>query len=441
MIIMETGNIWKSKILPSHTSRLRVGYVMQNGAPDLDQVSGPQLHTLAVITGFKNPGHSVRILAYQKKMLGWTDDLQGWSPPQFGFTRSLWFRTVESAIRRIQSELHLPYLGFFDSLHFADACRNHLKECNVLYERHGYMGFGGVIAARMLRIPLILELNGNIVREIDQRGLNLSPVQRRLGRWITVQTFLAADRIVVVSNALKEVLERELHIPGEKISVVQNGVNIELFEMNQDTQDTRARYGINGSHIVSFVGSFEPWHGVDLLVSAFREVVHRIPDSKLLLVGDGQQKDMTIRETKRLGLEDRVMFLGRLPQDQVASILGISHVVVAPYPFEYSDIVGSPLKLVEYMASGKGIIASTAPIHEIIENGVTGLRVPPADAIALAEGIIRLLENDSLRRMLGKNAADRAKQYSWDGVAKKLIQIAQEEISHTLHTGMAGIKA
>jgi len=137
------------------------------------------------------------------------------------------------------------------------------------------------------------------------------------------------------------------------------------------------------------------------------------------------------------------MFLGRLPQDQVASILGISQVVVAPYPFEDSDIVGSPLKLVEYMASGKGIVASTAPIHELIEHDVTGIRVPPANAFALAGGIIRLLENDSLRHTLGKNAAERAKQYSWDGVAKKLSQILQQEISKTgsRAASMAGTRA
>jgi glycosyltransferase involved in cell wall biosynthesis len=216
---------------------------------------------------------------------------------------------------------------------------------------------------------------------------------------------------------------------GEKISVVLNGVDIKLFSDKQDQEKTRSRFGINGGHNITFVGSFEPWHGVDLLVSAFRTVADRIPDSKLLLVGDGQQKAATLEATKKLGLDDQVMFLGRLPQDQVAAVLGISKVVVAPYPFEDADIVGSPLKLVEYMASGKGIVASTAPIHEMIESEVTGLRVPPANATALAEGIIKLIEDDSLRNELGKNAAERARLYTWEGVANQLSRIIGEEVA------------
>lgn len=429
--------------MPDHSdfSHLRIGYIMQKGAPYLGEVSGPQLHTLAVINGLKKLGHAVRIFAFQKNILGWTDNLQDWFPPKYGWSRSVIFRLFESGIRRIQSELRLPFLGLFDSLHFADACRIHLRGYDALYERHGYMGFGGVLAARAMRIPLILELNGNIVKEIDERGLKMSRIQRWLGRWITARTFHAADRIVVVSRSLKEVLEREFRIPAERIEVILNGVNIDLFSERRDTGDEHARHGINGGQVVTFVGSFEPWHGVDLLVKAFRQVVDRIPESKLLLVGDGQQKALTVQETQRLGLEGRIKFLGRLPQEQVASILGLSKVVVAPYPFEYSDIVGSPLKLVEYMASGKGIVASTAPIHEVIEDGVTGLRVPPANAAALAEGIIKLIENDSLRNELGKNARERAKDFSWDGVAGRLSQVIRGEVARKkeIKHGMAGV--
>ncbi len=417
--------------------QLRIGYLMQNGAPDLSQISGPQLHTLAVINGLIKLGHTVRAVGFQKDRLGWSDDLQEWSPPRYGFTKRRWFRYVESLLRRIQYELKIPFLGLFDSLHYADACHHHLDGFDVLYERHGYMGFGGLIAARWLGVPVVLELNGNIIREIDERGLSIPPLQRRIGMWITIQTLKSADRVVVVSEALRQTLIHEYGIPTGKVSVVLNGVNIELFSQPHDHDAIRSRHGLPSDPIVTFVGSFEPWHGVDLLVSSFEQVRQRHPDSQLVIVGDGSGKDKAVSRANDLGLGDRVRFLGRLPQDQVAAVLSISRVLVAPYPFESGDIVGTPLKIMEYMAAGKGIVASTAPIHERIEDGVTGLRVAQANEKALADGIVKLLENDELCASLGGNAFRQAQTYSWDHVSAELANIFMEVLGHASETAQA----
>ncbi len=402
---------------------------MQNGAPDLSLVSGPQLHTMAVIKGLKKQGHIVRAVATQNCRLGWSEDLQEWLPPQYGITYTKLFRFIERALRRVQSELKLPFLGLFDSLHFADACRNHLKGFDVLYERHGYMGFGGVIAAQWLRIPLILELNGNIIKEIDERGLSMSVLQRKIGRWITIRTFLAADRIVVVSEALGRTLVNDYHIPAGKISIVLNGVDVDLFSQQYAGDKVRTRFALAAGPIVGFVGSFEPWHGVDLLVSAFQEVSRMHPEAQLVVIGEGSGKEKAVTRANHLGLDDKVKFLGRLSQTQVAAVLSVAKVLVAPYPFDYSDIVGTPLKIMEYMAASKGIVASTAPLHEMIEHEVTGLRVAPANAKSLADGINRLLENDELCDTLGQTAAKFAQKYSWDQVNIKLAQIFVESIS------------
>jgi alpha-maltose-1-phosphate synthase len=379
---------------------LRIGYLIQNGAPDLSIVTGPQLHVKSVISGLQKLGHKVRTLATQNSQLNWSDDLESWQLTEFGLTRQVAFRLFESTIRRIQHELKLPYLGLFDSLHYADACCNCLKGYDILYERHGYMGFGGVIAARLLKIPLVLELNGNIIKEIDERKLDISPLQRKIGVWITIQTFRAADRIVVVSNALKQTLIKDYQIPGEKISVVLNGVNIELFTKIYDNNSIQKRFDLCDVPTVTFVGTFEPWHGVDLLLASFAEVLRNYSGAQLVLIGDGSGREKAVEQASSLRLENKVKFLGRLPQEQVAAVLSVSKIVVAPYPFEYSDIVGTPLKLLEYLASGKGIVASTAPIHEIIEDGVTGLRVQPASAKALADGITKLLTDDAFMRVI-----------------------------------------
>jgi glycosyltransferase involved in cell wall biosynthesis len=405
----------------SNNAALRIGYLMQNGAPDLSAVSGPQLHTAAVVRGLQKLGHQVRIVAIQKNRLGWSDDLCHWLSPQFGWTTAIWFRLIESAVRRIQFELKLPFVGIFDSLHFADACAQLLKGCDVLYERYGYMGYGGVLAARWLRIPIIIELNGNIVKEIDEMSIKMSPIQRKLGRWLSSQTLRAANHVVVVSEALKRELMTSARMPGDRISVVLNGVNVELFARLYDDKSIRRRYNLRPSPTVTFVGSFQPWHGVELLVSSFNRVRSRVPDAQLILIGDGPGRDLVATQIAQMGLAKGIKLLGQLSQEQVAEILSVSDVAVAPYPFQHADIVGTPLKLLEYMAAGKAIVASTAPIHEIIEDQITGLRVPPADPDALAEAISRLLSDQALRARLGASARRQAQeQHSWDRVAEEL---------------------
>jgi glycosyltransferase involved in cell wall biosynthesis len=412
----------------SEGKTLKIGYLMQNGAPDLSQVSGPQLHISAVIRGFLKLGHIVRIVGIQKNRLVCSDDLAIWHSPEPRFTNHKLFRMFESLVRRIQYELNLPFLGIFDSLHYADACLRYYRGFDILYERHGYMGFGGVLAARLLKIPLVLELNGNIIREIDERGLKITAIQRKIGIWVTIQTIIMADRIVVVSEALEQVLVRDYRVPKNKIDIVINGVDIDLFSQEYDDKLVRSQYGISPGPIIAFVGSFEPWHGVDFLVSSFKYVKKAHIDAQLVIVGDGSGKEKAIELASNLGLDDSIRFLGRLPQDQVAAVIKASQVLVAPYPFETGEFVGTPLKIMEYMAAGKGIVASTAPIHEIIQHNVNGWRVAPAQELELANGILKLLENANLCAFLGNNALQQAQKYSWDSVSLKLAELFIKEI-------------
>jgi glycosyltransferase involved in cell wall biosynthesis len=420
------------------TVNLRIGYLMQNGAPDLEVVSGPQLHVTAVIKGLQKLGHHVRTVATQQQRLAWSDDLQHWFAPQYGVTAAKWFRLMESVVRRTQSELQLPFVGIFDSLHYADVYTRHLNHYDLLYERHGYMGYGGVIAARRLGIPLIIELNGNIVKEIDTMPIKMSAIQRKLGRWLTFWTLLAADHVVVVSNALKHQLMASVGIPEERVSVVVNGVDLALFSRSFHGADVREQFGVGPEPIVAFVGSFQPWHGVNLLVSSFGLVQTCFPKVQLLLVGDGAGRDAVVTQIADMGLQANIKLLGRLAQDQVAAVLSIADVVVAPYPLIHGEIVGTPLKILEYMAAGKAIVASTAPLHEIITDGVTGLRVAPASASSLAQGISRLLGNEELRARLGRNASCQARQYSWEHVAEQLSEIFMAELAKRNHHSLAG---
>lgn len=408
---------------------MRIGYVMQNGVPDLSTVSGPQLHVAAVIDGMRQRGHAVRVVASQRGCLQWSDDLTEWRPAQSSFTHSPWFRTLERPLRRLQRAVRLPFIGLFDSIRFADAASRHLRGFDVIYERHGHMGYGGILAARRLGIPAVVELNGNILMEIDAQGIPMSPLQRAASRQVTVRTFRAADRMVVVSPGLRDELVLRCGVAAGRVAVVGNGADIDLFRRPVDAAAVRQQHGLGHGPLVCFVGSFQVWHGVDLLVTAFSSVRERCPAAHLVLVGDGPGRAAVETQVNALGLGDRVAFLGRRAQSDVAAVVCASDVLVAPYPVRHDDFLGSPLKLVEYMAAGRAIVASHARIHDLIADGVTGLRVPPADAEALAGGIERLLGDADLRAALGAAAAREAMAHSWDRVVDALAGILSAAVA------------
>lgn len=414
---------------------MRIGYLMQNGAPDLSTLSGPQLHVTAVVRGLQKRGHVVRTVASQRGRLQWSDDLSQWHPVHFTFSSSRRFRALERPLRRLQREAQLPFIGIFDSARYADAASYHLRGFDVVYERHGHMGYGGILAARRLGIPAVIELNGNILKELDAQGIPMSRLQRAVSRQVTVSTFRAADHVVAVSQALGDELVMRLGVPARRVSVVENGVDIELFRRPVDAAQVRQRYRLGGGPLVCFVGSFQAWHGVELLVRAFGSVREQHPEARLVLIGDGVGRPAVGAQVSTMRLADKVDFLGCLPQAEVAGVVRSSDVLVAPYPVPQDDFIGTPLKLLEYMAAGKAIVASRARTHDLIEDGVTGLRVPPANAGALAAGIVRLLGDPALRAALGAAAARAATAHSWDRVVDDLCTLLTTVIE--FHRGSA----
>lgn len=407
---------------------MRIGYLLQNGAPDLSTLSGAQLHTIAVIEGLRKLEHGVRTVAVQQNNLRWSDDLDTWYEPKFEFSHKRGFRLFESAIRRVQTEFRLPFIGLFDSLRYADACTELLRGYDLLYERHGYMGYGGIIAARRLKIPIVIELNGNIVKEIDAIGVQMSPIQRRIGRWLTFRTFQKADHVVVVSDTLKQVLVSAVGVSPKRISVVLNGVNLDIFTQPHDLAQLRKQFGLTNVPTVAYVGSFQPWHGVNLLIASFRLVCNVLPTAQLLMIGDGDGREAATKQVDELNLAQNVHFFGNQSQENVAKLLHIADVAAAPYPYRHGEIVGTPLKLMEYMAAGKAIVASTAPLHEIVKDGLTGIRVQSANAQALAEGIIRLLSDEALRWKLSEHARQESQHFSWEQVVQRLNAVFYDQL-------------
>ena len=208
---------------------------------------------------------------------------------------------------------------------------------------------------------------------------------------------------MAVSESLQSQLRRS-RVKPELIHVLPNAVNTRLFHTGLDGSLVRQRFNLEGRFVIGFVGTFKRWHGLDLLLSAFRDVRRTDPSSHLLLVGDGPIRPQLEQEVRNAGLTEAVTFAGALAHEDVPHYLAAMDTTIAPYP-ALDDFYFSPLKLFEYMAAGRAVVASrVGQVAEVVVDGVTGLLFEPGNLADLAGCIRRLRNNAALRKELGRNA-------------------------------------
>jgi glycosyltransferase involved in cell wall biosynthesis len=293
---------------------------------------------------------------------------------------------------------------------------------DFIYQRYARFSWAGVVAANRTKRPLFLEYNGSEVwvgRNWDRVGrLELLERYERLN-------LDAAARIFVVSEVERRNLEAR-GVAGEKIVVNPNGVDVERFRPGVGGAEARRELGIRDDEVVAgFVGTFGPWHGVEKLA----EAIKLIDVSRFLLVGSGS---LRVEVEKRLEAEvaaGRVIFTGAVGHERVPGLLDACDILVAPHvPLaDGSEFFGSPTKIFEYMAMGKGIVASRlGQIGEVLVDEETALLVEPGNVEELRRAILRLVESEDLRRRLGTNARNVAeKEHTWMHNARRVLQAYQ----------------
>lgn len=292
---------------------------------------------------------------------------------------------------------------------------------DFIYQRYARFSWAGVVAANRTKRPLFLEYNGSEVwvgRHWDRVGsLDLLERYERLN-------LDAAARIFVVSEVERRNLEAR-GVGADKIIVNPNGVDVERFRPGVGGDAARRELGIRDDEIVAgFVGTFGPWHGVQKLAESIK-LIPADEQVRFLLVGSGS---LHVEVEKRLEEEvgnGRVIFTGAVGHDRVPGLLDACNILVAPHvPLaDGSEFFGSPTKIFEYMAMGKGIIASRlGQIGEVLVDGETALLVEPGNVEELKAAITRLIENEGLREALGSRARETAeREHTWIRNAKRVV--------------------
>jgi glycosyltransferase involved in cell wall biosynthesis len=302
---------------------------------------------------------------------------------------------------------------------------------DVIYQRHARFSLCGAVLARMTRRPLFLEYNAS--EEFTGKYWNKTPLTRQLARCERA-VLSTASRIFVVS----EVGRRELigrGIPAERIVLNPNGVSPDRFA-NGGGPAVRRDVGLSAEDVVvGFVGTFGPWHGAPLLARAFARLYQEMPKIRMIFVGDGPELEQTREQIRISGVNGAARFVGRVRPSDIPRYLDACDILVSPQvPLpDGIEFFGSPTKLFEYMAAGKGIVASRlGQIGEVLEHGRTALLVEPGDEAGLSEAISKLANAPELRAQLGAAARERARQrHTWAASAMRVVEAYEEPGSIT----------
>jgi glycosyltransferase involved in cell wall biosynthesis len=339
------------------------------------------------------------------------------------WSASRWFGLTAKTAWRAQRLLGLPYLSVFANYRLLDACLRCLPGHDVVYERNGLYSAGVAMACRRLRLPYVVFFEADQILEHGYLGQPIRGLLKwRAGRLLRYN-LAAADAVICVSEPARAHLIEAWGPDPDKVVVIPNGVDVARFRPDPDARAAvREQLGAGDAPMIAFVGSFFEWHDLGTLIDAFALLRAAHPETRLVLAGDGRQRQAMERRASDLGVDRAVHFTGLLPHGDVPRLLGAADVAVAPYPALKDPLWLSPLKLFEYMASGCAVVASDAgQVGQVIQDGRNGLLVRPGDAASLARALEQVVRDSALRVRLGRQAREDAVQHhSWSRYIDRL---------------------
>ncbi len=275
----------------------------------------------------------------------------------------------------------------------------------------------GRIAAQRAGVPVILS------------GLHCTPGPEHVGRTILGKwnkKFMHLNHgVTTVTEDLRHYLHEHEGYPLEKSHVIPNGVDTEHYHPHDPPAALREELGIEGDHkVASIIAALRPEKRHDLFLQAARQVADQLPQARFLIVGDGPSRADFELQCADLGLDEVVQFLGS--RHDIAEIQALSDVVC----LASTDVESAPICMLEALASGRPQVATAiGGIPRIIDDGKTGLLVPPGDVDALAAAMTRVLSNDVLAAQMRQASRQRAlDEFSVD----KMVRAHEELIERLL---------
>ena len=283
---------------------------------------------------------------------------------------------------------------------------------DVIHAHHVFMdGYGMLKLSKEWDVPLVMVEHGAILKEI----INWKSMHNKI-----IKTLDAADHIMCVSEDLLSIA-LEHGIDEEKVSLAPIGVDIDVFK-KRDDGSLKERLGIDSDvKIILYVGQLIPRKGLIYLIDAIPQILDEHNKACFVFVGNGPQKDGLEKLCREKNIQTNVRFVGGVELERLIDWNSIADIFALPSLSE-----GRPTVIYEAMSCELPIIATdVGGVSEQVENGYNGFVVKPRDSNALVDSITYLLENDDLRKDMGRNSRKRIIEqgWTWDNHAKNVIEI------------------
>lgn len=291
---------------------------------------------------------------------------------------------------------------------------------DIIYERYDLYASAAAKIAKRFRIPYVVEVNAPLL--VEQRGvLHFPPVAKVYER----RTLSKADLLIGVSPEICTILRNTVRSPH--VLLVENGVDETVFNAEVSGDKVRERFGLAGKLVVGYKGSLKSWQGIPTLIGAASLVLPGREDIRFLIAGGGNNLARYKAQIQERGLTHKVMLIGPVPHLQAPEHIAAFDICVAPYA-PTPNFYFSPIKLREYIAMQRPIVASDMPqIRRLITHGADGLLAKPGDERDLAEKIVSLLDDPTLRSRLGQSAHRRyAGKMSWTNCAERILEASSD---------------
>ncbi|WP_306251585.1 glycosyltransferase family 4 protein [Parvularcula sp. IMCC14364] len=292
-----------------------------------------------------------------------------------------------------------------------------LAKPDFIYERYNLFFLAGLWLKKQTGLPLILEVNAPLREERQKHGgLALG----WLAAWAERKVWRGADMLLPVTQALAQTLI-ETGIDPKKIRVMPNGIHADQYE-HVDGEAIKLRYNLHGKIVLGFTGFVRDWHGVDMILEYLS--TRDDPDLHCLIVGDGPHLPHLKEKVLKLSIEKQVTFTGVVQRSDLPAFVASFDIALQPRVTAYA----SPLKLFEYMAAGKAIVApAQSNIQEVLKDGEDALLFAPDSETSLFAALDRLNTDQALRDTLGEAARQKIHDgdMTWAGNARKVIEIAR----------------
>lgn len=274
-----------------------------------------------------------------------------------------------------------------------------------------------LILAKLLGARCVCEVNGEPVPEwSDRRGRLMRGIRQGLSRFALTQ----CDGVVVLTDGLKDLLVRRYGVSAKRVVVLPSGTDLQRFD-SRDAADCRRQLRLSPDRsYVGFVGSFYRYQGLPCLLDAMAMVKRVCPTAHLILVGDGEAADELKAEAERKGLTRSITWTGRIAYQEVPAWIGAMTVCVAPFRADRGET--SPVKVFDYLACHRPVVASGIPCIEATFTLDSGVQlVPPDNPGLLADAIIALLNDPTRCAAMGAQGRRFVEQaFDWSGIADRL---------------------